>query len=118
MVAAAATKRIGRPDASAMPLRLSSAPGSTAIRTEATPSTPDIASSTWASSGRPPIGTSPLWVTPASAASGSSLPSRWAARTTTVKGPLAGIVEQSVAAKAFVEDGFDQLGLAQTGAHG
>ena len=51
------------------------------MRTESIPSTSPSAARTWASSGRPPIGTRHLWVTPASAASGSSRPPRWAART-------------------------------------
>src|SRR5436190_10374901 len=114
MLAAAGTKAT-RSEAGIGTARSSpSAPGSTTIRTLSIPSTSASASMTWASNGRPPIGTRHLWLTPASAASGSSRPSRWAARTIIVK-PRS-VIEQPVPAQALVENGLDQLGLGQAGA--
>src|SRR5262245_26365576 len=103
------------------------------MRMRARPGTWPSASRTWASKGRPPIGTRHLWVTPASAASGSRRPLRWAARMMAVglvlgmlPGPRlrrgAGLrlrnrrLEQAVTAQALVEDGLDQLCLGEAGA--
>src|SRR5205085_2474773 len=85
------------------------------MRIPSIPSTPAKAASTWASRGRPWIGTRHLWVTPASAASGSRRPFRWAARMMTVRRSA---IEQAMAAEAFVEDGLDQLRLGEPGAGG
>src|SRR3954470_9617720 len=117
MLAAAGTKDTRSETGIGTVRSIASAPASTAMRTPSIPSIPASAASTWASKGRPPIGTRHLWLTPASAASGSSLPSRCAARMTTLKGSTwALFIEQAVAAQALVEDGLDQLRLAEAGA--
>src|SRR3954463_15414038 len=106
-------KVTARSDAAAIGANISLAPASTAMRTCSRPSMPVSAARTWASKGLPPIGTRHLCVTRASAASGSSLPSRWAARMMTLKG-LA--IEQAVAAQPLIKNGLDKLRLGQASA--